>query len=71
MNLDIHVMRTENGWFVSANCHKTEFGAPTMGGLQGIAAPEYEQFKPRQAVFTTLEELKGWIARVTDEVLDF
>ena len=69
MNFDIHVMETENGWFASANCHKTEFGAAQLGGLQSVPAPEYERFKPRQAVFTTLEELKSWIARVTDEVM--
>lgn len=70
MNLDINVMQTENGWFASATCQLQQFGGMAQAmGVQSVPNPEYERFKPRQAVFTSLEDLQRWINKVTREIL--
>ena len=70
MNLDINIMQVENGWYVSANCYRTEFGnVAAPGGMQGVPNPEYAKFAPRNAVFDSYEELHKWLGKVAREVL--
>ena len=70
MNLDIHMMQTENGWYVSSNCHKVDFGAGQgLVGVTSIQKAEAKKFAPRTAVFTSVKAMQEWIAQVVHDVV--